>query len=136
MPEQGAWERAARQINEATSTLAPMMAAGMEPGPNMVKASSAKERADYWQRNPDVDEQQLWAEAIQEGVMEGLDPQGAIERATPRVAMMVYPARAVLLNQGERKRGVPGWVNKQIDYAKRMERLGPPDTEGGDEYGP
>lgn len=136
MSEQSAWEKAAKQLHDDMKMLAPKMAASMMPAPGAVAVSPERERAMWWQRAVSPEEESLvWQSIIQEGLAEGMDEAGAIARALPRVAMAVFPSRAALLNQSERKRGVPGWVEKQIAYAKRMERLGPPDQEGGDEYG-
>lgn len=132
MTEQSAWEKAARQLHDDMKKMAPMIAASMSPAPNTTPVSPEHERRMYWQRaiSPD-EEQMLWQSIIEEGLAEGMDYEGAIARAMPRVAMGVYPTRAPLIRQGARALS----INEQIAYANRMEKLGPPGEEGGDEYG-
>jgi hypothetical protein len=72
----------------------------------------------------------LWQETIGTAMAEGLSYEDAVIRATPRMAITVYPGRAPLIRQGDRKLS----IDKQIAYGKMQERLGPPD-EGGESYG-
>lgn len=129
-------QRAAQQLYENRKALSQKMAAGRVPVDGTVPVSSAEERKMYWQRAITAEEELMtWQGIIQEGLAEGLDEQGAIARAVPRVAIAVYPARSALLNQGDRARGVPGWVERQIAYANKHEKMGPPDAEGEDDDG-
>jgi hypothetical protein len=120
------WDLAARRINEKRENLAELMAAQMPPGPNRVATSSKAERDAYWRRAITPEEEQLlWAQVMQEAEAEGLAPEDAIIRATPRMAITVYPARSALIRDSGRKLS----VTKQIAYAKMHERLGPPTTD-------
>ena len=122
--DQSIWEAAARQIVKAQKELAPKMAQSMIPGPGTVKYNPKDERRAYWQRNPDVDEQGVWAGMLGEMMQDGtVSYEEAIKIAAPHVAMTLYPARLPLIRQGDRKLS----VKAQIDFAARMERLGPPD---------
>ena len=120
------YDLAARRINEKREQLAELMAAQMPPGPNRVATSSKAERDAYWRRAITPEEEQLlWAQVEQEAATEGLALDDAIMRATPRMAITVYPARAALIRDSGRKLS----VEKQVSYAKMHERLGPPETE-------
>jgi hypothetical protein len=120
------WDLAARRINEKREQLAELMAAQMPPGPNRVATSSKAERDAYWRRAITPEEEQLlWAEVMKEGEAEGLTPEATIDRATPRMAITVYPSRYPLIRDSGRKLH----VQKQIAYAKMHERLGPPTTD-------
>lgn len=121
------WEKTARQIVEMQRKLAPMMAQQMMPGPGAVKYNGDDERRAFWQRASGVDEQQLWNEALLAGEAEDMDYDEIIARAAPRIAMVMYPARAGLIRQGARKLS----VNEQIAFTRRMERLGPPEETDG-----
>lgn len=132
MTEQSQWEKAARQLNDDMKQLAPKMAADFTPAPGMSAVSPHRERQAYWQRAITPDEEaMLWQETIGAAMAEGLTYEDAVIRATPRIAITVYPGRAPLIRQGDRKLS----VDKQIAYGKMQERLGPPDTEGGESYG-
>lgn len=128
MPEQmHPKERAARQYNRDKEQLAGLMAAQMPPGQGTVRYDSTDERNAFWQRNPQVDEQAIWTGMLGELMKDGtVAYEEAIKIAAPHVAMVVYTARLPLIRQGDRKRS----VKKQMDFANRMEKLGPVSEEG------
>lgn len=134
-------ERNARRIAKDLKEQAVLIAQHMTPPPGTVRYSSRDERKAFWQRHPDIPpgeaEDAVWLGFIDRMTQQfpGMSLEDAQRIAAPHVAMAVYPARAVVVRQGDRRID----IDKQIDFSNRMEKLGPPvddEPEGSNGYGP